>query len=73
MRCCLCGRKNPADYTQEPDGSITCHRCEPMPEYCPGCDWPLLPDGTCSNGECSDAWQTPLDDATINHLRECAM
>lgn len=26
------------------------------------CGWPLLRDGTCSNGECSEGWSDPDND-----------
>ena len=35
MTCSVCGRENPADYIQEPDGTILCRDCEigeSMPE-----------------------------------------
>jgi hypothetical protein len=35
MNCSVCGLENPADYTQEPDGTILCRDCElgaDMPE-----------------------------------------
>lgn len=30
-------------------------------EYC-SCGWPLLPDGTCSDGECQNAWSGTDED-----------
>lgn len=31
-----------------------------MANYCE-CGWPLLPDGTCSDGECHIGWQRDLE------------
>lgn len=30
MNCSRCGKWNPGAYTQEPDGGIVCHDCEPL-------------------------------------------